>query len=434
MPLAAAAAAAALIVGVVVVAHHAPTGVPPAQGGPAAWPTRGSLASDAALIGAAISTWEAAPLPAAEQPPSQVHTLYAGSSVAGDTVVLTGIDAQGQRRVVWLNTNPTDDTAFRHRLHLVADVLVPAGDKTGLIGLQAWRPTPRPTDDHVVIALGPPATRDLQWADQVHPWRRMPTKDGAALAVVAAKSDLVDVTVRSGTHGRGTVVLGDIPLQVVQPQAVDHEDDPATVSPSGNEHCEGNICSGSASVSGGGGAKPTTGGWADLGDPAVRLGDSSRLQGWTAFQPEAELMAQSLHSPGEGYSEGAAWSALLPDDTGGYLVNYTPGSETEHLILYVDRPEWYGGRTALDLPVSGPVPGIAALVPGASNHVNLIVVAGDGYRVQWSDGNNWHALRIHGNAGEVDVSGIVRQHIRYRLLDKSGAVVTQGRPSRSALY
>ena len=342
---AAAAAVMLVIAGVVLVAAHRPTGIPPAQGGPAAWPTRGSLAGDTSLLEAAMRTWDAAPVPAAELPHHDVHALYAGSSVAGETVVLTGVDREGQRRIVWLNTNPTSRTAFRHRLHLVADVLAPDGNDTGLIGLYAWRPTPRPTSDYVVLGIGAPTTRDLQWADELHHWRSLPSRDGAGLEVVAAKGGLLDVTVRAGHDGHGIGVLGDVPLIIVQPTAIDYEGDPAPATAGANEHCDGSVCSGSATagpfaVS----ASPDSNAWTDLAQPAVRTGNFT-LDRWPEFAPEAQLMAQSLHPPTNGYREGAEWSSLLPDHTGLYLVNYTPGGEAVRLVLYVDRPDWYGGRS-----------------------------------------------------------------------------------------
>ncbi|MBV9369287.1 MAG: hypothetical protein JO074_05620, partial [Frankiales bacterium] len=60
VPVAAAAAVVLLVVGsAVALTRHGSTGVPPAGGGVAAWPARGSLAGDAALTNAARQAWEA---------------------------------------------------------------------------------------------------------------------------------------------------------------------------------------------------------------------------------------------------------------------------------------------------------------------------------------------------------------------------------------
>ncbi|HET7530649.1 MAG TPA: hypothetical protein VFJ98_06780 [Mycobacteriales bacterium] len=437
LAIAAAVAVVATVGALLVTIGRGATGVPPAEGGPAAWPTRGPLAGNARLIEAAVRTWAAAPLPASEQPPRDVHALYAGKSVAGKTVVLTGIDARGFRRIVWLNTDPTSTTPFRHRLHLVSDVLAPTGDDAGLVGLQAWRPTPRSTRDHVVIAIAPPSAEALQWTDQFRSWAPLPSRDGAGLEVVPTDNGLQDVSVRVGTQGHGTSVLGNIPRQIVEPTVIDHEPDPEPVDNSGQVVCHNGVCS--ASV---GGATTTLGetggtdsGWNDLRSSYMRqeAGTGEARGGWPEFAEEARLMATSLLQNVSSWSGRAAWSRLLTDNTGLYLYNWLPTGSPTQLVLYVDRPEWYGGRLGAYAEASGRVAGLAAVTPSRTGR-QLIVVVADHLRVSWRSGSGeWRPMTVRHNVAVADVTGTDPSTIRYRVTETTGTVVQQGKPTTSAL-
>ena len=434
--MAAAAIVVATVAALLVTIGRGATGVPPAEGGPAAWPTRGPLAGDSALIDAAVRTWEAAPLPASEQPPRQVRALYAGESVAGKTVILTGLDARGFRRIVWLNTDPTSTTAFRHRLRLVADVLAPTGDDAGLIGLYRWRPTPRPTQDHVVVALAAPGTSNLQWRDQTGGWRAIPTQNGAGLLVYPRATDLLDVKVRAGGDGGGVRVLGDgFPSMGMVPE-IDHDDDPGTpIEDTAGTSCNGDSCvvklGGSVDIDVDGTDRT---GWADLREGYPSLDDRAQARGgWPEFAPEADLMATSLKPRAGAWSTEPAWSRLLPDNTGLYLYNWQPDDEPVQLVLYVDRPEWYGGKLGAHVEATGPVAGVAGVVPVSSGR-ELIVVVADGFQVSWKAGDGgWHPMRVRHHAGIAFVNGYDLSTIRYRITNSTGAVVQQGRPATSAL-
>jgi hypothetical protein len=435
LAVAATVAVIATVAALLVTIGRGATGVPPAEGGPAAWPTRGPLAGDTALIDAAVRTWEAAPLPASELPHRDVHALYAGKSVAGKTVVLTGIDARGYRRIVWLNTDPTSTTPFRHRLHLVADVLAPTGDDAGLIGFYRWRPTPRPTQDHVVIAIAAPGTTNLQWRDQFGGWRTLPSRDGAGMLVHPHATDLLDVTVRAGDEGGGVRILGD-GFPIMGPIAsIDHESDPGTpVEDTSETSCDGNMCVTKLDAPSIGATGRDGPGWGDLRSGYMRQdGHGQALGGWPEFAPEAELMATSLRQPATAYGISPAWSQLLPDATGLYLYNWQPDGSTHQLVLYVDRPEWFGGRLGASVEGTNPVAGIATVVPSTAGR-QLVVVVADHLEVLWRSGDvGWQPMSIRHNVAMADVSGIDPSTIRYRATDSAGAVVQQGHPSTTAL-
>lgn len=429
MQLVAAAAATALVLtGIATVAMHRPTGLPPANGGPAAWPTRGALAGDASLAAAAVQTWDAAPLPKAELPHHDVHVLFAGKSVAGKTVVLSGTDALGHARVAWLNTDATSKTAFRHRLHLVADKLLEDPEGTSLVGFYGFRPTPRPSNDKLLIAIGPPGTASLQWSAQGEEWRRVPTTNGAGLLVHPSDNDLLDVSLRAGDSGSGTRTLNEaIALHFGQ---IDHDPDPSELPPS-TASCHNGVCS--ASAGGMVAAVPSR----ESGDlrfsGGIRMRDSkTRVGGWGEFAAEALLMAQR-RPPATGYSYGETWSGLLPDDTGLYLLRYQSGDNPMHLLLYVDRPEWLGGRLGADVTATEPVPALGALIPGRSG-MELAVVLTDGLHAQWRAGRgSWHDMTAHHRAAVAEVSSWPPATIRYRVVDDSGTVRAEGKPSASAL-
>src|SRR4051794_39310486 len=257
----AAAAVVAVLVGVIAVISGGPGGVPTSGATASSWPARGDLASDQALFAHAARTWDAAPLPSLELPHRDVRLLFATHTEAGDTVVLRGTDALGHKRIAWLNSDPTSKTPFRNRLHLLGDILAPKGSQSHLLALWGPRPTTRPTDDSLLVALAPPGTRTLQWHDVDQPWQTLDVVDGAAATVVATSNPLLNLRIRSGSSGSGARPLVDLGFFGV-PHDLDPEEQPPS---SGN--CSGQLCGGSASGSGSATLSPfdKSGGWSDLG-------------------------------------------------------------------------------------------------------------------------------------------------------------------------
>jgi hypothetical protein len=420
---AAVAAAVVLLVGVLVVAGRGASGVPQPQGGPAAWPARGSLAGDAALTGAAIRTWEAALLPPRELPHRDVTVLYAERTIAGDVVVLTGVDALGHRRIAEFDTDATSTTVFRHRLHLVADLLAPTGHAAGLVAIAAPRHTPRKTDDDLLVAIAAPGTRVLEWRDDVTHWAKLPVVDGAASLVHVGSVN--DTFVRAGTDGDGIVTMGRFfPMGPPAGQAIVHDFDPGEQPPAGpgdvHESCNGNECSATAgpfpmSVSAGKNA------WTNLLDSGVTTGHD-----WWEYGGEVGLYTDTF-LPNDSNSSGPTWSGILADKTGIFLEFYRLGSGPTHLIAYVDRPEWSGGSVIDVVPRSGALPALAVDVATPRGRA-LDVVVVDGVTPQWSTGSGpWHSLAVHDHVGSAVVPAAAGG-LHWRAVDASGAVVAAGVP------
>lgn len=425
--LSAAAAVVAVIASTVVVIAHQPNGIPSTGTTFASWPARGDLANDTALVGAAIATWEAAPIPARELPHTDARLLYATRTEAGDTVVLTGKDAFGRQRIAWFNTDPTSRTPFRHRLHLVADVLAPTDDRARLIVLYAPRSTPRPTDDAELIALAPPGTNGLQWRDEVRGWRSFATTDGAGALLVVSSNPGPDISVRVGHDGGGVQSLDDV-FDIGPIINIAHDLDPQEVpkSTSSNEHCDSNgVCSDSASGQATIHAIPENGGWTDLRDGQPSPNGNTPNGDWPEFASEALLFAATRH-PSDGESFNVAFSELSAAGTGVFVIRYSPSATEDRLIVYIDRPEWYGGR-AIDVDASQPYPAIATAI-SYGGHLHLVGVATDGLRLQWSPngGRTWTNAPLHNHVADTVVPAT---NVTWRAIDASGAVVTSGTPA-----
>jgi hypothetical protein len=425
----AAAAAAVLVIvvgGIGLLSARTPSGVPAAGGGPAAWPARGSLAADVGLTNAAKRAWEAAPLPAAELPHQDVHVLYAQRTISGDVVVLTGVDAKGHQRIAEFDTDATSTTVFRHRLHLVADLLAPSGDKAGLIAIDAPRHTSRKSDDDLLVILAAPGTPLFQWRDQATGWRSVRAANGAA-ALVHLQHNPLTTYVRAGNEGAGVTTMGQFfPFDVPMGQPIVHDLDPDEVVPPAAGGFATEICTrDSCSVSVGGGTLGATpsgpkGTWQNLLEDGPVRGPE-----WWEFGGEAQLYAKTM-LPASGISFGPTWSSVLPDNTGIYLEHFTPGNDPTHLIAYVDRPEWSGG-TIIDLaPRDGRLPALAVEVPTPQGRT-LDVVLGDGLTAQWRAGTGpWHSMAAHHNVATSAVPGGVR--LQWRVVDANGAVIASGTP------
>jgi hypothetical protein len=426
--IAAAAAVALLITGIVVVLSGRQTGVPAAGATYSSWPTRGSLANDAALQMRAIATWNAAPVPARELPHRGVRVLYATRSVAGDSVVLTGTDAFGRQRIAWLNTDPTSRTPFRARLHLVADVLAPTGNAARLINLFSPRPTPRPTDDMVLIALAPPGTVNMQWRyEPSRTWEPLVATDGAAVVVARSTGVASEASVRVGTHGNGVQSL-DRPWDMGPIIEIAHDLDPQEVRPSKSAHCSGGgaclIGATSGMLSAGAGDE---GGWTDLRQSLPEQPGSAPNGSWGEFASEVMLLAETRH-PNDGSSFSTELSTLLPDNTGVILFAYQPSGGTSRLMFYVDRPEWYAG-VAADIDAAGPLPAVATTVH-IGDQLRLIAVATDGLRIQWSaPGRTWTTVSTRDHIAMTAIPAAFAENVKWRAVDDGGKVVASGAPS-----
>ena len=429
--IAAAAAVVLALVGVGIALNNRSTGIPAADGGPSAWPARGPLAGDTHLFDAAVRTWDAEPVPEEELPHRDVHLLYAGHTVAGHIVVLTGKDALGQRRVVWMNENAASTTPFRHRLHIVKDLLAPTGRNAGIVAFYGWRPTQRPTNDHVLVAIAAPDTTNLQWRHDGSGWQALPSNDGAVAVVRASKVDAMNVSVRAGNSGSGVPTLGFPLMSQGYFTAIDHDLGPGEDRGPSHETCTANACSSSAGAGiGSVGGPPDQ--WTDLRQPFAHFDGNGTGHGqWTEFAAEADLMARTSF-PGDAWSSAAPWSTLLPDGTGLLLENYTPSGEGQHLLLYVDRPEWFGGRLGSDVTPTSAVAALGVVVPERSGQ-QLVVVLADGLHAQWRiSGHNWQNMPARHNAATADVAGVDVGSIDYRVLDESGNVVAHGKPTATS--
>ena len=413
----AAAAVIATLGAVLVVVGRGPGGVPTSGATASSWPARGDLASDQALLTTAARTWDAAPLPTRELPHRNVQLLYATHTEAGNTIVLRGKDALGHDRIAWLNTDPTSTTPFRNRLHLLGDVLAPKGNQSHLLALWGPRPTPRPTDDSLLVVLAPPGTRTLQWHDLSTRWQELDVVDGTAAAVIATRGGFMNVFVRSGASGHGVEpiveLMGFGATGIIQHDLAPEEEPPST------SQCDGNLCSsgGSATIRADGGK---SGGWTDLNQsrPVSK-------EDWDEFATEADLMAESRHLA-EGHSWGSTFSALLDDGTGLYLLQFTSDSGPPRLLLYVDRPEWYGGRVGADVDASSNTRALAMLVP-VGNTTHLVAVATDGIRIEWSvDDTAWHEAAVDQHVADVALPSGAPAAAWWRAIDSSGTVVAGG--------
>jgi len=426
--LAAAAAAVVLLVvgGAVALTRQGSSGIPPAGGGPAAWPARGSLAGDAELTNAARQAWEAALLPPRELPHRDVRVLYAERTIAGDVVVLTGTDAFGRQRIAEFGTDATSTTVFRHRLRLVADLLAPTGKNSGLVAIDAPRHTARKSHDALLVVLAAPGTKHLEWQNEGRPWQTVPVVNGAGFVV---HIDFGTAIVRAGHDGDGIQTMGDFfPSGMPGFEPIAHELDPAEVHDSAAmgaiEKCDSSGCS--VSVGGGIVATPSgpKGTWQNLLDSGA-----NDRHPWWEFDAEVQLYTDTF-LPHDANTSGPTWSDVLPDGTGMFLEYYTPSGLPTHLVAYVDRPEWAGGSVVDVVPPDGELPALAVVVPAPAGQTLDVVVA-DGLKPQWRAGNGaWQSMTVHDNIGSARVG--TPAGITWRALDANGAVVAGGQPHHVA--
>jgi hypothetical protein len=421
LPAVAVAAAVLLIVGlvtgVVVSRVGGPSGVPAAGGGPAAWPARGSLAGDVTLTHAAARAWEAALLPPRELPHHDVAVLYAEHTIAGDVVVLTGVDALGQRRIAEFDTDATSTTVFRHRLHLVADLLAPTGDGAGLIAINAPRHTPGKSDDDLLVVLAAPGTQRLQWRDEATHWADVPAVNGAGALVHPRDSS---TSVRAGHDGDGVETLGRFyPIGPPDGLPIVHDLDRSEKPPtSSTASCSGNVCSVSAggSIS----VQAPNGGWRNVLDSGA-----DTPHDWWEFGGEVQLYTD-IFRPNEATMSGPTWTGILPGSTAMYLEFIKGADHPMRLIAYVDRPEWAGGSVIDIAPAGGQLDALAIEVPTPRGRT-LDVVVIDGLIPQWKvAGGQWQSMAPKNNVATT----LLPAHgtVSWRAIDPSGNVVTSGKP------
>ncbi|MBV9369532.1 MAG: hypothetical protein JO074_06865, partial [Frankiales bacterium] len=408
--------------GAVALTRHGSTGIPPAGGGVAAWPARGSLAGDAALTNAARQAWEAALLPKRELPHRDVRVLYAEHTIAGDVVVLTGTDGFGKQRVAEFDTDPTSTTAFRHRMRFVADLLAPTGKDAGLVAINAPRHTPRKSHDALLVVLTAPGTKHVQWQNEAGPWQPVPTVNGAGTVV---HIDFGTTIVRAGHDGEGIQTMGDFfPFGMPGAEPLAHDLDPAEIHDSAAvsafQTCDKNGCS----VSAGGGVTVSgtgpNGSWTNLLDSGVMS-----THEWWEFAGEVQLYTDTF-LPRDGNTSGPTWSDVLPDGTGMFLEFYKPSGNPTHLIAYVDRPEWSGGSVVDVVPPNGQLSALAVLVPTTAGRTLDVVVA-DGLRPQWRSGTGaWQSMKVRDNVASAVVG--TAHDVTWRVVDANGSVVASGNP------
>ena len=121
------AAATAAVVAVVaaVLFVPGPPSTVPAAGGYLSWPARGELAGDPRYTAAAFAGWDRSPLVEGHAPHTGMRVLYATMTAAfGPIAVLTGRDAEGERRVAVVTGSPYERT-FPGAMSLVYDQAAP---------------------------------------------------------------------------------------------------------------------------------------------------------------------------------------------------------------------------------------------------------------------------------------------------------------------
>jgi hypothetical protein len=396
------AAAASVVLATVVVVRTSLDGVP--NSGPVLsdWAPRGDAALLSTLGPRAQAVWDASLLPAAELPHHAVRPLYAAHTQAGDVVVLEGVDALGHHRTSVFGTDVTSKTAYRDRLHLLWDH--PSPGRARLLAWDLPRPTPRPTDDRLLVVLASPGTDHVMWQGQdERSWKRLDTPGGVATLLHVTRG--LDSFVRVGSHGHGLR----IPMSFGQPDhLVDDEEWPKS---DGSDGCSaGGVCQahpGGGSLTAVGPGKSAS---ADLRDDVARDAAARALQ-WDEMHAEVELGTESRR-PGAAWTGRGAGSGLLPDGTGLALEKYSFAGSPERFALYVDRPSLPVGAFWYDKVITGPVPAVTVLVPRSAGGRWFAAVAAPATTVKVSWGNeSWQVLSHHGDlcylavpaTGEVEV-------------------------------
>jgi hypothetical protein len=370
--------------------------LPPATSTVDGWPVRGDLAGDTTLAAAARRAWDAAPVLPGELPRRDIRVLLAARTSFGRYVVLTGLNRLGHRRLAVLSDDPRDHAPYAKRLRLRSDQAFPADDDL-LTYLEQRRVGSEPRA--LLLVVGPPEVTRMRWHDQFTTWNDLPSTGGVAAWVVA--SDYPDLRVRAYRGTRRVAqqrtsapYRSDLyrPDQALVPATADQPDS-----------CHDGVCE--AHLGGTMSAVPDRPGdvanvhrapdalWEDMSDQAEQLWINWALNG---------VPANSWRGGG------MQLSTLLPDDTGVHLSTHAVNDLPDHLILYVDRPEWPIGKLYLAKPYDPDHPprAVTALVV-ANDTLRLVAFAGNGvtirYRTPASGG--WHPVRIDDGIGTAVLVG-----------------------------
>lgn len=394
---------------------------PPASADYSVWPIRGDLAADAGLLQTAVRAWDAAPIAVAERPHRDVRVLYAGTTDAGRVVVLTGRNALGSPRWAVLASSATSRTPYRGRLRLLLDRPAPNPRKVAGLFYTAPRATARPTEDRLVVALGAPTARDFALRRGDGTWQALSSIDGAAVtAVVDANARLQDVSVRWRADERERKAKYRASLE-----GIDYQPDPRAVpEPRHDERCSGGTCVSTVGGSVSGGVGPPGAPRTSLLESPV-VDPSEPPEVWEEYHTEAVLLARLRYPESAGYSTMDSWSGLLPDGTGGHLAIHG-FNDDRRLVLYADHPSAAGGVLVADVPATGTVPVVTAVVDGERGRW-LMAPAVPGWRVQVQVAGG--PFREATRRGELLYRALPSSgNVKVRVLSPQGQVVHSGAP------
>lgn len=408
------AVAAALIGAVALVStRYFLSGIPTSGPALSSWEPRGDADLVATLGARAQAVWEASLLPPAELPHRSVRPIFAAHTEAGDVVVLEGTDALGHHRVAVFGTDVLSRTPYRDRLHLLSDK--PAPGDSRLIAWDLPRPTPRPSDDRLLVVLAPPDTERVTWREQEEgAWHQLVTPDGTGVVLHATRG--LDSFVRVGSHGRGLR----IPMALRLPDHV--LDDEEYSDRGGDENCNSQ---GECSIGTGGivTATPSDGGTADLRDGGA-VDEATHKLRWEEMRPEVELGTQRQPRAGSWFGSTVS-SGLLPDGTGLLLQSYSINGGAKRFALYVDHPRLPVGAFWWDQPIDGPTPAVSALIgrPAGGRWVAAVAAPLVRLQVRVGDGS-WQTAAARGDLRYLAVPAT--GSVAVRLVDNAGSVLREG--------
>lgn len=371
--------------------------LPPAATGVDTWPARGDLAHDGSLAEAVRTAWNAAPVLPREQPHRDVRVLLATRTPFGRYVMVTGFNALGHRRLAVFSDDPRDSAPYRHRLRLRSDAPFPA-DRGLLTHVAVRRVGSEAARRSLLLVVGPPDVTGMRWRADTDAWTALPSAAGVAASVVP--TDYVDIRLRAYRGERR--LAEERASERLTPLYVPDEELMLPEREEDGTRCRNGVCGGGMS----GTMSATPGGRGNL--EGVHRPDHLL---WEDMAEQAEQLWLNWAVPGRrvgSTGQGRSISGLLPDRTGVHLAVRSVNDVPEHLVLYVDRPEWPLGRLLLVTPNDDDRPrrAVSALVPGENNGVRLVVLAGRGVRVRYRiAGGGWIPLRVSDGIGSTGPLG-----------------------------
>jgi hypothetical protein len=393
-------AALVAVAGVVAVLLAVPTvlrggATPSAASRVDTWQPRGDLANDEALAAAARRAWESAPAYRAELPRRDVHVLLATSTELGRYVVLTGVNAQGHRRLAVFSDDPRDHAPYRGRLRLRRDAAFPKGP---LLTYQEQRQSGS-RRSVLLLVVAPPDVNRVTWraTDSKAPWAEAPSSDGVAAFVTTDVALTYDVRAYR-ENGRRLTGRTDYAFAAAKIYAPDK----AVLLPGGDDghttECHRGVCT--DSISGTVTATPIGPGTVTSPDvPGTLINPGNAPEPWEDMSDQAEMLWLNYGAqrrPLTQWGGGEGVSALLPDGTGVLFATRTVNGGASQAVLYVDRPEWPIGRLYLAAPDSDQrLRAVSVVVPTADGGRQLVVLAARGVTVRYrlADGA-WRALDV----------------------------------------